>query len=202
MYSELVFLPIIMGYPTPEIEEEVVEEEEVIKESQEESSGEEQSSGSGYYVPDTLNNQLYVPKLGIRVPIVWDSSVDENSMIANLQHGVVHYLGTAKPGEGLEENRGNIFISGHSSYYSWDPGAYKSIFATLPNLGVGDTVSIGYYDKVYVYQVYETAEVAPENVDVVRQDTDKHIVTLMTCVPIGTNERRFIARAEFIGFAQ
>lgn len=204
--NDLIFLPIVMSYPKPEVVEFPEEETEEKEEPQEEPTPEPVQDNSGgvvqFSTESTLNNQLVIPSLGLRVPVVWDSPVDEETMLANLQHGVVHYLGTAKPGEGLENNTGNIFISGHSSYYSWDPGGYKSIFAVLPNIQVGDQVAIGYYDKVYVYQVYDVAEVAPENVDVVRQDTDKHIVTLMTCVPVGTNERRFIAQAEFIGYAE
>lgn len=205
--DDLVFLPIIMGFPKPDVVEFPPKEEEKVEEPAPEEPAQEvaytppaQSVSTG--VANTLNNQLLIPSLGISVPVVWGSPVDENTMLANLQHGVVNYLGTAKPGEGLENNTGNVFISGHSSYYSWDPGQYNSIFATLPNINIGDQVAIGYNDKVYVYQVYDKTEVSPSDVDVVRQDTDKHIVTLMTCVPVGTNERRFIARAEFVGYAE
>lgn len=197
--NSLIFVPVVLGFPDPEVVEFPEEEKEEVEETSEESIA---SIGGGYSVENTLNNQLFIPSLGISAPVVWDSSVDEASMLASLQSGVAHYLGTAKPGEGLAENTGNVFISGHSSYYSWDPGGYKSIFATLPNINIGDQIAIGYYDKVYVYEVYDKTEVAPENVDVVRQDTSEHIVTLMTCVPIGTNERRLIVRARFIGYAE
>lgn len=206
--SDLVFLPIIMGFPKPDVvdlppkeeekAEELVPEESVVQNVNYPAS----SDSSSYSLSNTLNNQLFIPSLGIQVPVVWDSPVDENTMLANLQHGVVNYLGTAKPGEGLENNTGNVFISGHSSYYSWDSGKYKSIFATLPYINIGDKVAIGYYDKVYVYEVYDKTEVSPDNVDVVRQDTSEHIVTLMTCVPVGTNERRLIVRARFTGYAE
>jgi LPXTG-site transpeptidase (sortase) family protein len=198
--GSLLFVPILLDFPDPEVvefPEEKKEEEEITEES-----GSESSSYGTYTVENTLNNQLFIPSLGVSTPIVWDSSVDENSMLASLQNGVAHYLGTAKPGEGLAENTGNVFISGHSSYYSWDPGGYKSIFATLPYINIGDQIAIGYYDKVYVYEVYDKAEVSPDNVDVVRQDTDEHIITLMTCVPVGTNERRLIVRARFVGYAE
>lgn len=207
--DDLVFLPVIMGFPKPEIvefppkEEEKKEEEPApVEEPVREVARASSSQNISTQVANTLNNQLIIPSLGIKVPVVWGSPVDENTMLANLQHGVVNYAGTAKPGEGLENNTGNVFISGHSSYYSWDPGRYNSIFATLPNIGIGDQIAIGYYDKVYVYEVYDRVEVSPGDVDVVRQNTDNHIVSLMTCVPIGTNERRFIARAKFIGYAE
>ncbi len=199
----LLFLPIIIEYPDPKVVEFPEEKkDEVVTEEAPQEENFSTSDESTYVAQNTLNNQLSVPSLGIQCPIVWDSSVDENSMLASLQNGVAHYLGTAKPGEGLENNTGNVFISGHSSYYSWDPGQYHSIFATLPYINVGDKVVIGYNDKVYVYEVYDKTEVAPENVDVVKQDTSEHIVTLMTCVPVGTSERRLIVRARFVGYAE
>jgi LPXTG-site transpeptidase (sortase) family protein len=201
--SQLIFLPILLGFPDPETEIPSENEEDDIEDISQ-ATGDSRPSQRSYTgnIQTTTNNQIFIASLGIKAPVVWNSPVDEGSMLANLQHGVVHYAGTALPGDGLSEGRGNIFISGHSSYYSWDPGGYKSIFATLPNISIGDQVAIGYNDRVYVFAVYERFEVTPDDVSVVGQDMGKHVLSIMTCVPIGTNERRFIARAEFIGYAE
>lgn len=149
-----------------------------------------------------LNNQLVIPRTGVRVPIVWDSSVDESTMLANLRNGVVHYAGTAKPDDSIKNNSGNVFISGHSSYYNWDDGNYKTVFATLDNLNIGDQFAIGYNDKVYVYKIFEKVVVNPGDVSVVVQDTSKPIASLMTCVPVGTNLQRLVVKGNFEGYAQ
>ena len=147
---------------------------------------------------DLGNDELYIPKLDIKAPIVWDSPVDEDTMLNNLKLGLVHYKGTTKPGEKAEDGEGNVFISGHSSYYWWDDGKYKTIFANLDQLNKGDQIGIGYKDLVYVYKVFDKFEVDPSETSVLKQDTDKPILSLMTCVPVGTNLRRLIVKAELI----
>ena len=142
------------------------------------------------------DNRIVIPKLGKSVPIVemgteniegenWNDL--EKQIQAGLQQGVVHYPGTAKPGD-----FGNVFITGHSSYYPWDPGKFKDVFATLSKLDVGDKYVVYYDQKQYTYEVTDKKEVQPSNVSVLSQPTDKKISTLMTCVPVGTALRRLI----------
>lgn len=147
---------------------------------------------------DLGNNELWIPKLEKKSPIFWDSPVDEATMQQNLKYGVVHYQGTVKPDERTENGAGNIFISGHSSYYWWDEGKYKTIFANLDQMEVGDEVAIGYNDKAYIYKVVEKFEVSPDEVWVLDQNTQKPTLSLMTCVPVGTNLRRLIVKAELV----
>ena len=87
-------------------------------------------------------NRIIVPKLNLNVPLVTPSyssllredwvGVEEDIQDA-LEHGVVHYPGTARPGQA-----GNFFVTGHSSYYPWADGNYKTVFARLHELNVGD----------------------------------------------------------------
>ncbi|MDD3774003.1 MAG: sortase, partial [Patescibacteria group bacterium] len=121
------------------------------------------------------NNNLYIPKLGIRAPINWE--ISEADAIAKLQTGVVHLETTGIPG-----TDGNIFITGHSSYYWWDPGEYKTIFALLPNIANNDVIYITYNDQLYTYNVVETLTVNPADTYVMDK-LDYPAVSLMTCVP-------------------
>lgn len=147
-------------------------------------------------ISDLENNTLLVPKIGVKVPIAWNSPPDEETMMKNLQSGVVHYAGTGLP----NQPDGNVFISGHSSYYWWDKGNYKTIFATLDNLEVNDEIALAYEDQAYIYKVYEKLVVKPEQVEVL-DPVGKPILSLMTCVPVGTNLRRLVIRAERIDIA-
>ncbi|MBI5732115.1 MAG: sortase [Candidatus Magasanikbacteria bacterium] len=115
----------------------------------------------------------------------------EKQIQSGLQNGVVHYPGTAKPGE-----YGNLFMTGHSSYYPWDPGKFKDVFATLNKLEVGDRYYVYYGQIKYTYEVFEKKEVQPGNVDVLKQPVDQKISTLMTCTPVGTALRRLIITAQ------
>ena len=133
------------------------------------------------------DNHLVVPKLRVNAPIVWDSSSDEKIMLANLQQGVAHYGFTARP----NEESGNVFITGHSSYYWWDSGKYKTIFATLDQLKTGDQAFIQYQSKIYVYEVTGSDVVKPSEVNVT-DPSSTPILSLMTCVPVGTSLNRLV----------
>ena len=71
--------------------------------------------------------RLTIPDLKINVPIIW--SMDSGNFETDLQSGVVHYPGTAMPGE-----IGTTYIAGHSSNYAWAKGAYNQIFSRLGDL--------------------------------------------------------------------
>lgn len=145
------------------------------------------------------DNRLIVPKLDLNVPIV-NPPIDallnedwtklEEDIQTGLQDGVVHYPGTASPGQA-----GNFFLTGHSSYYAWSPGNYKSVFARLSELNVGDEYWVYYGGDKHRYIVTGKTEVKPSDVHVLDQPTDQRLATLMTCTPIGTTLRRLIVAA-------
>ena len=148
------------------------------------------------------DNRIIIPKLGKSIPIVEMSTEHiegenwadlEKQIQEGLQKGVVHYPGTARP-----DQNGNLFITGHSSYYPWDPGQFKDVFARLSKLEVGDEFIVYYDQKQYTYRIYDKFEVQPTNVDVLSQPSDKKMATLMTCTPVGTALRRLIIQAEQI----
>jgi len=99
----------------------------------------------------------------------------------------VHYPGTARPGQA-----GNFFVTGHSSYYPWAAGKYKTIFARLHQLNVGDEYWVYYGGDKHRYTVIEKKEVSPSDISVLDQPTDLRLATLMTCTPVGTTLRRLI----------
>lgn len=148
---------------------------------------------------------LIIPKLHIEAPIVLPSYAAmlkedwaqvETDIQDALEHGVVHYPGTARPGQG-----GNFFITGHSSYYPWARGRYKTIFARLHDLDVGDEYWVYYRGDKHRYIVRSKREVQPSDTSVLDQPTTERIATLMTCTPIGTTLRRLILVAEEVDSA-
>lgn len=201
-FYRLIFLDTVENYPgTGPIN--TTTTSEAPKSNDEPASGPDEQSSQISPSRD-YNNYLFIPKLNKKTPIVWDSSLDNETMLANLQKGVIHYSGTSKPGEKASDGdgEGNIFIAGHSSYYRWDKGKYKTIFANLDRLESGDQLAIVYNSQIYVYNVVEKKVVMPEDVSVLSQATSTPTLSLMTCVPVGTNEKRLIVRAEFAGFAE
>jgi len=149
------------------------------------------------------DNRISIPKLGISVPIVTDLttefiksgdwSANEDLIQKGLEDGVVHYPGTTTPG-----HYGNVFITGHSSYYSWAPGDFKQVFSILRQLEVGDLYYIYYDQKKFTYRINEKKIIPPSDVSVLQQPTDRKISTLMTCDPPGTTKNRLVMVAEDI----
>jgi LPXTG-site transpeptidase (sortase) family protein len=146
------------------------------------------------------DNRLIIPSLNLNVPIEippnnallgedWDQL--EVDIQKSLEDGVVHYPGTARPGQA-----GNFFVTGHSSYYPWAEGDYKSVFARLPELNVGDEYWVYYGGDRHRYIIKEKREVRPTNVSVLDQPLDERMSTLMTCTPVGTTLRRLVLRAK------
>jgi LPXTG-site transpeptidase (sortase) family protein len=147
-------------------------------------------------------NRLLIPKLNLNVPIVHpateallkqDWAQVENDIQTALENGVVHYPGTARPGQA-----GNFFVTGHSSYYPWAPGEYKNVFARLGALTVGDEYWVYFRGDKHRYKIIQKKEIVPSDVTVLDQPEDKRLSTLMTCTPVGTTLRRLILVAQEI----
>jgi LPXTG-site transpeptidase (sortase) family protein len=144
------------------------------------------------------DDRLIIPKIALNVPIVHatdaalrrgDFQTFERDIQDTLRFGVVHYPGTAEPGE-----LGNVFLTGHSSNYPWIRSKYNAVFALLPELEVGDEYFLASEGRLHRYRVTEIFEVSPRDVSVLEQPLDRRISTLMTCTPIGTTLRRLNVR--------
>ncbi|MBU2259213.1 class E sortase [Patescibacteria group bacterium] len=136
-----------------------------------------------------LNIPLVTPSYEALLREDW-TQVEDDIQDA-LQMGVVHYPGTAKPGQA-----GNFFVTGHSSYYPWASGKYKNVFARLHELEPGDEYWVYYGGDKHRYIVRGKKEVKSSDVTVLDQPVDRRVATLMTCTPIGTTLRRLIITSE------
>lgn len=134
------------------------------------------------------DNTIFIPKIGVKAPIGWDIASD--NLADELEKHVVHIQGSKKPGE-----NGNVFVTGHSSNYWWKEGDFNTVFALLPELKTDDQIVITYQGKFHYYKVREAIEVKPKDVSQYF-DSSKEQLTLMTCVPVGTNLKRLLIFAE------
>lgn len=145
------------------------------------------------------DNRLIIPRIDQNLPIVKVSSESlikrdwnglEKAMQAALQDGVVHYPGTSLPGQ-----TGNVVITGHSSYFPWDPGRFKDVFALLHEVVIGDRIVVYYEQDKYLYEVSDIQVVLPSDIEVLKQ-TPADQLTLITCTPVGTNLKRLVVSAK------
>jgi len=149
-------------------------------------------------INDQLEAEVVIPRLLIKVPIVWSTSKNNTSLEKDLENGAIHYPDTPEPG-----NFGNSFITAHSSDYPWRAGTYKRAFAKLGQLNVNDTDIFVIYKKdgkpVYQAQFKVTEKEVVKDTDTrMIEQRAKTEMTLVTCWPIGTNWRRLMVKTELV----
>ena len=138
--------------------------------------------------------RLIIPKLNVDVPVHFGIPLSE--VMSAMNNGVVHYRvagASAYPGE-----IGNLVITGHSAGDVYSSNQYKYIFSGLERLEDGDLIYINYNSVRYTYQVIKKEVVEPTNVAALVVQTDKPLLTLVTCTPLGTSRYRLLVTAEQI----
>lgn len=139
--------------------------------------------------------RLIIPKINVDVPIVWDAiASSQSSLDAAMNKGVAWFNvpgANARPGE-----VGNFVVSGHSSNDWLDGGDYKFVFARLEQLTEGDVVYVNYNSVRYTYNIVRRKVVMPTEVNALMDPTAKPLITMITCVPLGTADKRLLVFAE------
>lgn len=138
--------------------------------------------------------RLIIPKLNIDVPIHFDISLDE--VMTAMNNGVAQYRisgASAYPGQ-----IGNLVITGHSAGDVYSSNPYKYIFSGLERLDDGDLIYVNYNSVRYTYRVIKKEVVEPSNVAALAVETDKPLITLVTCTPLGTSRYRLLVTGEQI----
>ncbi len=134
---------------------------------------------------------LTIEQIGVRAPIILNvDGTNKKAYLQAIEDGVAHYKGTATPGQ-----LGNSFIFGHSSYFKDKPGRYKEIFSRLDKVKKGDLVEIRHQQEKMTYKVSEGRIVKADDLSVL-EPTDQETLTIMTCWPPGTIDKRYVVRAE------
>lgn len=138
--------------------------------------------------------RLIIPKLNVDVPIHFGIPLAE--VMSAMNNGVAHYRiagASAYPGE-----IGNLVITGHSAGDVYSSNPYKYIFSGLERLEDGDLIYVNYNSVRYTYRVIRKEVVEPSNVAALVVETEKPLLTLVTCTPLGTSRYRLLVTAEQI----
>ena len=140
--------------------------------------------------------RMIIPKINIDAPVVYGAASDTQSQNAAMRNGIAHFSipgANAVPGQ-----VGNAVFAAHSSNDAFAAGDYKFIFAQNEKLVKGDIIYMNYQSKRYTYKVTSTEVVMPTEVSKVQLKTSKPMLTLISCVPLGTAEKRLLVFAEQI----
>lgn len=138
--------------------------------------------------------RIIIPKINVDAPTVYGIGPDYKSQMAAMEKGVAHFSipgANATPGQ-----YGNTVLSAHSSNDVFAAGDYKFVFAQNEKLTEGDLIYLNYESKRYAYAVTHMEVVLPTEVSKVQIGTDKPMLTLISCVPLGTAQKRLLIFAE------
>lgn len=144
----------------------------------------------------TADPRLLIPKLNVDVPVHFNIPNDTATINNAMNHGVAQFKipgADAMPGQ-----IGNLVISGHSAGDIYSNNQYKFIFSGLERLVDGDLIYVNYNSVRYTYKVFKRETVEPTNVAALVYQTDKPLLTLITCTPLGSDRYRLLITAEQI----
>jgi sortase A len=143
-----------------------------------------------YNLPPGAIMSLSINTLELRnVPVISSASTRA------LDQGVIHLPGTSYPWSDTRER--NVYLAGHR--LGWPGTGSHLVFYRLDELGRGDRITLRDRDGMrYDYMVVESFEVGPFDRWVTGRVRGRDLLTLQTCTPIPTFEKRLIVRAERI----
>jgi len=123
---------------------------------------------------------ISIPKIEVNV------ALSEGVDVETLKYAVGHFTGTPMPGK-----KGNFCVAGHRSY------AYNEYFNRLDELTIGDKISVTTLGGEFIYEVYESKVVRPEETSVL-DNTESSEITLVTCTPIRVATHRLIVKGRMM----
>lgn len=129
-------------------------------------------------IPETFKGHnvlgvIEIEKINQKLPIIDETTTQ------TLELSCCYYKG-ALPGQ-----KGNTVITGHNY-------ANGSIFGDLDKLKSGDKVSISTKAGTYIYKVYDTEVIKPDDIKALNEYEGDYGLTLMTCTSNGN--RRLLIR--------
>lgn len=131
--------------------------------------------------------------LTMRALNVYNAPVFDSDASWALDNGIAHVPETSVPWSRAPQR--NVYLEGHR--LGWPGTGSHMVFYYLNRLGQGDEIVLRDREgKKYRYRVSETFVVDPDDVWVMGQVRGRDMVTLQTCTPIPTFEKRLIVRAD------
>ncbi len=146
---------------------------------------EPEQTGKTYLQKHTIGI-LTIPKINVRLPIF-----DQTSAVL-LEKGASLLSGTSYPTGGKNTH---AVLSSHRGL----PQA--KLFTDLPKLVLGDTFLIEINKETHAYQVDQIKTVEPTDTDDLRIESEKDLVTLLTCTPYMINSHRLLVRGHRIPYS-
>lgn len=124
---------------------------------------------------------LSVPKMGIELPIYLGANK------SNLAKGAAHLTQTSLPVGGVSTN---AVFAAHRGMGT------AAMFRNIEDLEIGDEVYIVNFREALTYKVVDTAVIDPTDVNAIKIQEGRDLITLITCHPYRHNYQRYVVYCE------
>jgi len=142
------------------------------------------------------NDAIEIPALSLKVPLSSAPAQDAAAIDEALKKGVVFYKDNS-----YQNLPSNTVIAGHSTGEPWK-GEYRFAFKDIKKLTTGDTITLNYGDKRLTYSVVGQEIIDPKKDKTISNDTGKSYITLVTCWPLWTTEKRLLVKAQLVNIEE
>lgn len=130
---------------------------------------------------EELNTSISIPNILI------EGGIFQGTDAYTMDKGFWHFPSSTYPG-----HKGNFVVIGHR-FMNIPPA--KDTFYNLDKVNIGDEVKVKHNEGEYTYIVTETKIVEANDVSVVKE-SDDYRLTLITCTPLWTSEKRLVVIAK------
>lgn len=128
------------------------------------------------------SNTLYIPKIN------FDGEIFESDNPDGLENGAWRRPETSTPDQGSN----TVIVAHRFGYFTGIDDFYH-----LDKLEVGDLIFVFWNEKEYIYKVFLDTEVLPSATSI-EDESDESILTLYTCAPLYTWDKRLVIKAKLI----
>lgn len=129
--------------------------------------------------PVPAENTLIIPDIDVRTTIL------EGSNAQVLMEGIWH-----RPGTGTPDTGGNTVLVGHRFLYTSGPNT----FYHLDKLKVNDPLTVYWKGRRYTYIIDSSTVTSADSFEI-EQNTAQPVLTLYTCTPLFSIDKRLVVRA-------
>lgn len=136
---------------------------------------------SEYGLEDDLIGHVRIPRMDIEMPVYLGATKE------NMALGVANLGETSIPLGGMNTN---AVLSAHRGYKT------MPFFRDIESLELGDRVYVTNFWETIAYEVVETKVIVPDEIDEVRIQEGRDMITLLTCHPYTQNYQRYLVYCE------
>ena len=145
----------------------------------------------------SIMGYIDIPSIAVTLPLYhWSTD-------SVLNKGVGHIHGSSLPvgcGVSPEEEGYNTIHGSHCAFIAHRGLPSSKLFSDLDEMKTGDMFYINILGNVLAYKVYEVEIVLPTEVENLKIEHGKDLVTLITCTPYGVNTHRILVKGERVEY--